>query len=343
MALLFVEGFERYGSAPGAPTGLATKYSQVGGSTNTTLIAGRISGLGLKVNQAPSGSPHIVPAAFGNVSTWIIGFGFRTGAELISTRIFSLYDSSTEQFALRQTVGGELAVYKGTTLLATSAVVLSTDSWYYIELKVVLHGSTGSYELRLNGVNILSDGSEDTTGTSNNYAQTIRFWGAFNSDPDTQFGFDDIYICDGTGATENDFLTPRQVFTSFVNAAGDSTQFTPSAGSNYQCVDDVPHDSDATYVESGTSGHQDLYGVDNVALTDITAVQISVVCKQTDDTPFDIKLVAKSDSTVDEGSAIAVGATDYVTRSRILVENPHTTAPWTDSDIDSAQFGIEVG
>jgi len=344
MALLFVEGFERYGSSAGAPTGLATKYSEVGGTTNTALIAGRIAGLGLKVHMAPSGSPHIVPASFGNLATWIIGFGFRTGDELVSTRIFSLYDSATEQFALRQTSAGELAVYRGTTLITggTSGVVLATNTWYYIEVKVTL-GNTGSYEVRLNGINILSDGSEDTTATANNYAQTIRLWGAFNSDPDTQFAFDDMYICDSSGSVNNDFLGPRKVVTLFPNGAGDSTQLTPSSGSNYQAVDDRPHDSDGTYVESATGGHQDLYHFENGNFLTINGVQISAICKETDASPFDIKLVSKTGSTVSGGSNIAVGNPSYTTRSRIMEANPDTTAAWTDSDVDSAQFGVEVG
>lgn len=347
MALRFVEGFERYGSAPGAPTGLATKYSESGGNSNTALITGRIGGLGLKVHMAPSGSPHIVPATFGNLQTWIIGFGLKTGTELIATRIFSLYDSTSEQFALRMTAAGELVLYRGTTIITggTSAPgVLVTDAWHYIEIKVTIGDpGVGNYELRVAGVNILSDANEDTKQTANAYAQTIRFLGAFNSDPDTQFAFDDIYICDTTGSVNNDFLGPKRVVVIFSDGAGDSTDFTPSAGSNYQAVDDNPHDTDTTYVESGTATDRDLYTFGNVSLVNISGIQISAICRDTDASPFDIKLVAKSGSTTDAGSAQTVGSVGYVTRSRILEENPDTSAAWTDSEIDAAQFGIEVG
>jgi hypothetical protein len=45
-----------------------------------------------------------------------------------------------------------------------------------------------------------------------------------------------------------------------VNAAGDVTQLTPSAGSNYQCVDDVPYNT-TDYTSSDTVDQYDLYNL----------------------------------------------------------------------------------
>lgn len=344
MALLWLEGFETYGASSGsAPTNIATDYTVNGSTTNTILFTGRVGNLGLKINNAVGGS-SIAPPTFGNVASWVIGFGFRPGDNLVDTRICSWYDGSTEQFTLRMTSGGELEVYRGSSsLLAASsgAVGLATNSWCYIEIKLTI-GNSGSYDVHLNGVSVLADATEDTQQTSNAYAQTIRFWGVFNATIGNRTAFDDIYIADQTAGEVDDFVGQHKVVTFFPSSAGNDTDFTPSAGNNWECVDDNPYDGDTSYVESGTSGHRDTYNFTDATLTDILGVQMSVIARETDASPFSLKLVCESDGTADDGSGVAIGSTSYVNRRRVLEHDPDTSAAWGTVALNSAVFGIEV-
>jgi len=346
MAMLWLESFDAaFGTSPGAPTQLASKYTVSGSTTNTALVTGRVGGLGLKIHNATGSGAYISPPSNGNQQDWVVGFGLQTGI-LIDSRIFSMYDGGSEQFALRMTASGALAVYRGTsaiTLGESAAAVLTASSWHYVEVKVrVGNAGVGFYEVRVNGVNVVSDANEDTQASANAYANTIRFWGVFDSSSTFQFAFDDLYIFDMSGADNNDFLGSQKIDCIRSNGAGDSTQLTPNTGSNYQAVDDTGHDGDSTYVESGTVGHQDLYAFASTTLSDIKGMQINAVCKETDMTPFDVKLVCKSGSTVDEGSSQPIGSTTYLTRHRILEEDPDTTAQWDAAGVSAAQFGIEV-
>lgn len=341
--LLWIEGFEAFGSSPGSPTGVTNKYNTTGSTTNMTLIAGRVGGLALKPHNDTGGS-SIAPPSFGNVASWVVGFGMRPGNALISTRLISWYDSSSEQFTLRMTSAGELAVYRGTTLIATSsgAVGIGVNSWCFIEVKLTI-GNAGAYEVRLNGVNVLSDGSEDTQQTANAYAQTIRFWGTFDSSAGNQIAYDDIYIADQTAGEVDDFIGSHKVVTIYPDGDGAATDLTPTGGgSHYTQVDENPHDGDSTYVQSAVDQDEDLYDFQDVVLSDIKGIQINAVCRETDATPFSLRLLCQSDMTLDTGSDISIGSTTYVTRHRILEADPDTTAAWTDTGISAAQFGIRV-
>jgi hypothetical protein len=68
-----------------------------------------------------------------------------------------------------------------------------------------------------------------------------------------------------------------------------------------------------------------------------------VICRKTDVTDFDIKLVTKSGSTTDVDSAQSVGSTTFLCKQEIAEVNPDTSSAWTASEIGASQFGYEVG
>lgn len=345
--LLWIDSFDGYGSTNGNfPTGLDVRYSGLASQVNTIITDGRTPG-SKAVALGHSAAPvrFIETPSFGNVSVWVVGFGYKPGVSFDSTdtRLLSLLDSGSLQITLNVTASGQLQLRRGDvngTTLGTSVTTMTTNTWHFIEFKVTI-GNSGSYEVRLNGVNILS-GSADTQNTANAFAQTLKLFGAQDSSIDIRWAYDDLYILDSSGSANIDFLGSMKVTAIFPSGTGDSTQLTPSAGDNYAAVDDNPHDSDSTYVESATSGQQDLYAFGDVDLVNIKGAMISAVCRETDANPFSIKLVAKSGSTTDEGSGIAIGSTSYVSRHRILELDPDTSSAWEDAGIDAAQFGIEI-
>lgn len=346
--LLHLDGFDSYGTSNGSfPTGLDVEYSGLASQTNTIIVDGRTPGGKAVAIGHNTTARFIETPSFGNQTTWIIGFGFKPGVSFDSTDtvILSLMDSGSQQVTLNITASGQLQLRRGAvngTTLGTSTATLSTNSWHYIELKVTI-GNSGSYEVRLNGVNILSDGTEDTQNTANARAQTLRLYGATDSSVDIRWAYDDLYIANSDSGDEvSDFQGSLVVRTIFVDGDGDESDFTPSAGSNYQCVDDNPANGDTDYVESGTVGHRDLYTVSGVAMTNIKGVVVKARVRETDGTPFNVKLPVKIDGTVYNDSGQAVGSTDYVARHRVLGRNPDTGAAWTASEINDTQFGIEV-
>lgn len=152
-------------------------------------------------------------------------------------------------------------------------------------------------------------------------------------------------MADDTGDVNNDFLGDCHIEGSLPDGAGDSTQWTPSSGNNYQAVDETAPDGDSTYIESETAGHKDLYShSDLTRITgSIVGVQVNMVGRLTKAaTPRTVKAKAKSGTAEGDGANYQYDSTDYRNAIGIFESNPDTTAPWTVTEINSAQFGLEL-
>ena len=345
--LRWIDGFDNYGTTTGAvpdPSGIVgRKYPVCTDPTNMYIQAGRIGGYGL---QFRSGYAAIAPPALTTDHTMVVGFAFRVG-QLADYPLVQLWDSVAEGMSVKLTSSGELKVYNRFTLLATSTGVgISVNTWYYLEFKVFADSSTGTYEVRLGGISIpsLTGTGANTHPSTDAYYNHFQFFPNFGlGDGDDALIIDDLYCLDGTGSDNNDFLGNMAVTTIRPSAAGDSTEFTPSVGDNFSCMDEVVCNDDTDYVEDDTSGHLDLYNYGATGITGVVkGVQVNVDCKETDATSFSIKTVCKSGSTVDADAGQSVGSINYVTRRRILEQDPATSAAWLVAGVDAAQFGIEV-
>lgn len=342
--LLWVDGFDNYGTSVGnvpSPTGvISRKYSLVGAESWIEMGVGRLGGYAIRLVWDQT--CYFSPGTLTTNATMIVGFAFKVGQLPTSDAKFLIfYDGVTSGVNFKLTPDGEISVYRSTTLLGTtSGASLSGGAWRYIEVKVVC-SDTGSVVVRVDEDVKLTLSSVDTKAGSNDYHTTFRFTG-ISTGSSGAIQIDDLYCCDGSGIANNDFLGNVRVVAIRPDAAGDSTQLTPSAGANYECVDEEICDDDTTHVESATVGHKDLYGTDAAVTGDILGVQVNTDCKETDATSFDLKTVCKSNTTESADVGQAIGSTDYVTKTRVLEEDPHTSTAWVAAGVNAAQFGLEI-
>ena len=121
--------------------------------------------------------------------------------------------------------------------------------------------------------------------------------------------------------------------------------FTPSAGSvHYALVAEAPDDDgDATYVESGTVGHQDLYGYQDLTATQaaILALQLATVARKDDAGSRSLRAVLTSGATTANGATRVLGTTYAVYDDRFEVD-PATGTAWTKPGVDAVEAGVEV-
>lgn len=337
MALLFIEGFDAYGTTDNVtPVGMARKWSDGSVSSFSRVRAGRLTGKSMSLD--PGNGVGFVIAA---TQTLILGFGFNAKtANLAESSIVEFRDGSTIGINLRRQTTGEWSIYRGTTHLATtSGDALPADTWCYVELRVKVDNSAGEYELRVNGNLLLSATSVDTQGGSNAYTDTIRLV-ATNVSGVWQW-YDDLYLIDETGSTNNTFLGPVKVETIFPSA-DNTVACTPSTGvNNYAVVDDNAVNDDTDYV-TGDATDADLYDYPSVDSNVIFGLMVNTVCRETDASPLDIVQLAKSGSTTGSSAAETIGSTSYVMRKAIFEENPDTSSAWTNSEVNAAQFGFEI-
>jgi hypothetical protein len=296
-----------------------------------STVAGRFGGSAMWITSNSS------PFLLDNQDTWIIGSAIQY---YVSSGFdyYQLLDGSQIQLRVQMAAVGSfnytLEVFNGAgTSLGITAALPNKASWNYIELKAVIHSSAGAFELRINNVTVLSATGVKTNGNAHNYASAFVLGNGY---------FDDLYICDGTGADHNDFLTDSKVQTFLPTSDGAHTAFTPSSGSDHFSRLQT-NDGDTSYVQSGTLNDIDTYKITPGTITGVVqGVKIGAVVRKDNPASRDIGLVI-----TDGGSTIAVLDDNVLTATyseftHIMPSNPVTSAPWVAADLATDEFGFKV-
>lgn len=335
MALVWVDGFDNYGTlGDETPSGiLSRKYTNIG-TINWDVSDPRVEGNGFSMKRV--GGAIVTPNLTSD-TTMIVGFGLRLHRFYLGTgkgTVFEWCDGTTARlYAYMNLIDGLHIGINGYGLVGI--IPARWYCWQYVEVKV--DTSAGTVEAHLNGTTVFSESS-----------LTISSINAVKLGYKSQPYFDDLYVCDGIGSKNNDFLGPRKVVT--IRPDGDVGGFQdwvtgPTPGGNhYEMVYEEVCDDDTTYVEEDSTNQTDLYDCDAVS-SDLSEVDGMMVCadtrKEEGDGDFNLRLPIRLSATVDEGSSIVVSETSYTTKSRISEDKP-TTGDWTPSDVDSAQIGLKV-
>lgn len=356
MALRWIEGFEGFGDTLGVapqPTGvLARKGYTVNNEANFDIEAGYwSSGFSLELNNA---GDYLHSPKFSSLAdrTTVIAFA-TVFSNLGAYKFISLYDDSdAESVNLRLRADGEIDVYCASTLLGTtSGAAIVANVWRYIELKVYTSGSAGTVDIHIDQSSVISLSGLDTY-VSSAYQTSWRLW-ALDSG---QVKFDHLHFLDGSGAKNNDFLGLKQVRTVFPGAVGDYEDWTPSAGDNYECVDEDVIDDLTSYVSTNVSGRQDLYGYPDITALQmpegIAGVQVNTDCARTGGTTFGLLVVALGaklyvmppavDGAPPTYPLYTVDHSDFQTITSVMESNADE-ADWTRANFNTTQFGVKIG
>lgn len=244
------------------------------------------------------------------------------------------------------TTGAIRALRGGTTLGSSSAGVVTAGAWQYVEALVTLSDTVGVVTVRVNGAQVLNLTSQDTKNSGTKTVLDSVLVGRTSAATATDESYDDLYICNGAGsAPSNTFLGDVRVRTLAPDGNGNSSQLVGSDGNstnNYQLVDETPPDT-ADYVGSATSGDKDTYTFGN--LTELTGtvfgVQRATYALKTDAGSRSIAHVVRSGGTDYDGSDLTL-ATSAAFSMSLREQDPATSAAWTISGVNNAEFGVKV-
>lgn len=336
MALLWMDSFDHYVTAD-----LVEKYTSNAGASIS-------AGNGRNATAALSGGSGLIKGLAPADATAIIGFAHRPTGTLGNNDVLMLGDggfgNSTAQATVRILADGSITVYRGNssvgTVLGTSAAgVVSSGVWQHIEAKITIHDSTGAVTIRVNGVAVLTLTGVDTKNTA------AAQWTAFQVQPGSGNYIDDLFVCDGSGSNNNDLLGDCRVECLLPSTGnGSNTGLTPSTGTDHGAlVDESAPNDDTDYNGATTTGVKDTYNFPSVATTGaVKGVQINLSAKKTDTGTKTICAVTRPGSTDYDGPTQALATTTYQYYSSIRETNPDTSALWTVSEINAAEFGMKV-
>lgn len=337
MALRHIDTFDY-----GVTADLVDRGWAVAGGPTILAAGGRNGSASLRM----TGFAMTVTRTIDAQASWVVGFSLKMAnpPTTAPAAICVLLDAGTVQCTLLLNTDATLSVVRstGTALTSgTSVASLVGGATNYIEWKCTIADAIGanSCVVKVNGTTVITVATgQDTKTTTNATANQVRLGGANAAVTD----MDDLYICDGTGSTNNDFLGDVKAVTSLPTGAGNSTQFTPSTGSNYQNVDDTAPDDDATYNESATVGHVDTFAVAPLTATptSIQGVAVSVNVKKTDAGTANVACSIRSGGTTYFGTTTALGTT-YTYVTHIWETDPATGVAWTRAGVDASEAGYK--
>lgn len=341
MALLWYDGFDHYASGD-----MSLVYNTVQAASISTARNGA-GGLAVvypgfdgfvRKTVTPSGTTVV----FGGAYLFTSNFSGVHGVFAVvnaGTYLFSCaIDGSTNKLKVLRGDGNG-------TLLNTGTNVLTAAIWYYIEGKVVLaSGATGSYEIRINEATELTGSSVQTSasGTTWDTFQICQTRGTFGT-----ARYDDVYVCDGSGSLNNDFLGDCLVETKFPStdavAAGSNASLTPSTGTDHGALVDEATPNTSDYNSSAVVGNKDTYQYPDLATTggSVKGVQVHLfVAKSTPGTRSICPVVRHAG--VDYDGVDRNPSQTFTYYSQIYENNPGTSSPWTISEVNAAQFGMKI-
>lgn len=345
MALLWIEGFEGYGTTTGTDITTLVLARGYVGTSGLRLATGRISGYSLFYNSAGTGAtvktPPLTtdPTLIVGCAFYFPGTQFTAGIYLYYNAVLGInviFDPATASTITVKLGNTTLAIYSGFTTL------FNTNVWYYLEVKVYCHASAGTVEVRLNGTTIMSGGALsgiNTQAGAEAYYNVVSLWTSLYSH------IDDIYICDGSGSIANDFQGVCRVLGIFPNADTATEQWTPNSGAvHYDRVAENPPDGATTYVSSSTQAQIDLYYYPAlVGASTIVGIQINSQVILQAGTSVIIESPIVSNSVIDLGPDVQVYWTAaYADTRHISMTDPNTDAPWTIANLAAAQIGVQV-
>lgn len=341
MTLLFVDGFDTYGNTNNASVTadvLGSKYVEFI-STGFKVQAGR-TGSGHSLEITSSSSWLLKPDLDTTNATLYAGFGMYVDSIASVFQPFWMRTDDIWGVNIQLETTGQLSVRRKTTTLGTTTnAVISANTWAYIELKVVCANS-GSYELWVDGVSELTGSGDTQEHVSKSYHNAFFIRRGFGVNPNTRF--DDLYILDAAGSTNNSNLGIMEVTTIYPDG-DDTTQWTANGGgTHYTEVDEEVFDT-TSYIESNTSAQQDIFSYGGLASNGtVQAVQVTTECKETDADSYELKILSKNTTPTTETAATQfVGTTDFVAKRAIFDTDPDGSA-WAQSTVNSNKFGVEV-
>jgi hypothetical protein len=341
MSLLFIEGFDFYQNLS-ASTGVAARWT-INSTSGASLVSGRFAGQAFRHSGS---TQRFIQRAIPATSTLAMGLAIKiedASAVDANRPLITFLNASGTQCGVGINSSGQLIAFNGGigTVLGTGSEVAFQDNvWYYLEVEVFVHDSTGSIVAYLDGDEALSVTGADTRQQTGDDITLVRLFGAAATSANPHLmNWDDIYVNnDGTR------LGPSRVDTLRPTADNADADWTPSAGADhYAVVDETTINGDTDYVSAATAGDLDLYEMGNLGFTPDTvhAVQVTMVARKDDAEARQVRTKLRSGTTTADGTTQGM-ATSYLPYGDLYETDPDTAMAWTPSAVNAMQVGIEV-
>ena len=316
MARIFIDGFEN---------GSGDLWTSAAGNFTATACNGSYGWYGYNY--------QVISKNVGERSVVFIGFNFQNLGPY-NKPCFRIRLGTTALMTVNYDPSEFWELYRGgaTLLGQTDVGSCPFSTWFHVQIKYVPDPSSGILQVKFNDV-LVFDYSGNTVPGSETTLDNVYFRADHSQSAER---VDDVVIDDSDwpGVTKIAAIKPT--------GAGATTSWTPSAGSNWDCVDEVPpSDTDYVYINSADQ-------IDTYAAGDLPAEADTIKCvqvqaralKQSDATPQNIALGVRTGGADYFGSDLALTSA-FSGHAQMFENNPDTASPWTVGEVNGAEIGIK--
>lgn len=225
----------------------------------------------------------------------------------------------------------------GTVLGTTASGLVVANTPLHIALVGEIHDTTGSWELYVNGVSLLSGSGVDTRNGGTGVTDRILLVGVDTSGTTVNTWFGEIN-CWSTNTFQGMLRTMRRAL-----IASPVEAWSPSAGTDNYAVVDETVVSTADYLDATANGTVDEFTLATPAFgaASVAAVRLAGYGRSTDSTLRQINLQCISGATTQDGPNITLTALTNMFE-RYVETDPNTSAAWTVSAAEAFGLGLKL-
>ena len=326
--LVYLDGFDEYGTTS---DWIASGWS----GACTALATGNVGGKSVRLTNTQRTRAYTADKAHHVMFYWQC-----STASNVSV-VWACKESATIHGKLNYLGDGTFGMTRNGTSVGTKPISdylgIAGGTWYHIEIIYYCDNTSGGFEVYVNGELACTSGgyNVDTQNGGSGTPNVLALEGDSGS-----WYFDDLALY--TGGSPGTQIGPSRVITEMPTGDGALTDWTPSTGSRYTCVDEIgPNTTD--YISDATVDHRNTFTKDALGVTGIVrAVAVNYYAEKDDAATRSIRGSLRIGSTNHDASVDQSMGVSYSYFEDIWEQNPDTSGDWTVSDVDAAEFGVRV-
>lgn len=274
-----------------------------------------------------------------SASTYYFAFKYRQ-EDIFVRDIFGVLEGITNHVRLQGVpTNGALAFEayneQGDTLLATSSHTFNANTWRLLELYIYINDASGRFVLKVDGATEIDFTGDTRNGGVGEINRVVLGYtgttGSLNN------GYFDDFVIDDAG-----WIGETSVYGLSPSGAGNSANWTPSAGNNWECVDEVPY-SDSDYIYTNSNDVVDTYALTNMSVSPYSIKCVQAMAraqKEGASTPQNLALVLRQGGTDYPGSDQQI-LTSFSGHTEMWENDPNTSSAWLEAGVNSLEAGVK--